>query len=126
MRSAATISGLLLALGVGYFLYTKSVTSSGGGAASPQEQVDVMGVRTSLLNIGQAQRAYLMAHGTYGTLEQLQQEGPPGIAAENRGYAFSVDANGARSFTATATPTDANRRGWPTLVIDETMTVSQR
>ena len=125
MRAFA-ISGLLLALGVGYFVYTRSLTTAGGAQAPPQQQIDVVDIRANLLNIGQAERIYAAAHGAYGTLEQLQQDGPPAIPTENRGYVFSVVVDGVRSFRVTATPTDPDKAGWPTLEIDETMTVTQR
>ena len=126
MKAGLGVVGLLIALGVGYFLYTKSLTSAGVTQAPPQEQIDVIGIKTQLMNIGQAERMYVAAHGTYGTLEQLLADGPPGLGAEQRGYVFTVTPNGAQSFTATATPTDPNKVGWPTLVIDGTMTVTQR
>ena len=125
MRAFA-ISGLLLALGVGYFVYTRSLTTAGGAQAPPQQQIDVVDIRANLLNIGQAERIYAAAHGAYGTLEQLQQDGPPAIPTENRGYVFSVVVDGVRSFRVTATPTNPDKAGWPTLEIDETMTVTQR
>ncbi len=116
----------MLALGIGYLVYTRSLATSGGTQMAPQEQIDVVGIRANLLNIGQAERMYLAAHGTYGTLEQLRQDGPSSIQTENRGYVFSVSVNGAQSFTATATPTDPSKAGWPTLEIDDTMTVTER
>ena len=125
MRSIFTIGGLVVALGVGYVLYSRSLTSSGVTQTPPQQQIDVVDIRTNLLNIGQAERMYVVANGTYGTLEQLQKDAPSVVIA-NRGYAFSVTVNGAQSFKATATPTDPNKAGWPTLEIDETMTVTQR
>ena len=125
MRAFA-ISGLLLALGVGYFVYTRSLTTAGGAQAPPQQQIDVVDIRANLLNIGQAERIYAAAHGAYGTLEQLRQDGPPAIPTENRGYVFSVVVDGVRSFRVTATPTNPDKAGWPTLEIDETMTVTQR
>jgi hypothetical protein len=118
--------GLLLALGIGYFIYTKSLTSAGVADAPPQQTIDTIDIKTNLMNIGQAERTYLVSHGTYGTLEQLQQDGPPALPAENRGYVFSVTPNGAQSFTAVATPTDPNRPGWPTLTIDERMVVTSK
>jgi hypothetical protein len=126
MKSALTIAGLLVALGVGYFVYTKSLTSAGVADAPPQQTIDTIDIKTNLMNIGQAERTYLVAHGTYGTLEQLQQDGPPALPAENRGYVFSVAANGAQSFTAVATPTDPNKPGWPTLTMDERMVVTSK
>ena len=126
MRSLLTIVGLLIALGVGYVLYTKSLTSAGVTERPPQQTIDVIDIKTNLLTIGQAERTYLNAHGSYGTIEQLQQDGPPSIGADNRGYVFSAAPNGATSFTVTATPTDPNKAGWPTLVITEAMQVSAR
>jgi hypothetical protein len=124
MRSAMTIGGLLIALGVGYFLYTKSLTNAGVTQAPPQQTIDVTDIRANLLTIGQAERIYLAAHGTYGTIEQLNQDGPPMMVTENRGYVFSATPNGAQSFKVTATPTDPSKAGWPTLTIDETMRVT--
>lgn len=126
MKGIVAFGGIVLAFGIGYFVYTKSLTTSGGTPMAPQEQIDVVGIRANLLNIGQAERMYLNAHGTYGTLEQLRQEGPSTIQAENRGYTFSISVNGAQSFKATAMPTDPNKAGWPTLEIDDTMTVTER
>jgi hypothetical protein len=126
MKGLFTIVGLVIALGVGYFLYTKSLTSAGVADAPPQQTIDTIDIKTNLMNIGQAERTYLVAHGTYGTLEQLQQDGPPALPAENRGYVFSVTPNGAQSFTAVATPTDPGKPGWPTLVMDEKMVVTSK
>jgi hypothetical protein len=92
----------------------------------PQEQIDAIAIRGNLLSIGQAERQYLNAHGAYGTIEQLQQDGPPTIGTENRGYAFTATTDGATSFTITATPTDPNKPGWPTFVITDAMQVTQR
>jgi len=120
------IGGIVIALSVGYVVYSNSLTTAGGTQVPPQQQIDVVDIRANLLTIGQAQRAYLAAHGSYGTLDQLKQDGPPAIPTENRGYLFNAVVDGARSFKVTATPADPNKAGWPTLVIDETMTVTQR
>jgi hypothetical protein len=126
MKSALTLAGLLLALGVGYFLYTKSLTSAGVADAPPQQTIDTIDIKTNLMNIGQAERIYVVSHGTYGTLEQLQQDGSSALPNENRGYVFGVTPNGAQSFTAIATPTDPNKPGWPTLTMDEKMVVTSK
>lgn len=125
MRGIVAIGGLVFALALGYYVYTRNLTTAGGTQVPPQQHIDVLDIRTNLLNIGQAERMYVAAHGTYGTLDQLREEAPA-LPTENRGYVFSVEVDGARSFRATALPTDPNRTGWPTLVIDETMTVTQR
>jgi len=119
-----TLGGLVLALGIAYVVYSRSLTTSGGTQAPPQQQIDVVDIRANLLTIGQAERIYLAANGTYATLDQLQQQGPPAIPTENRGYVFTIAVDGARSFKVTATPTDPNKAGWPILEIDEGMTVT--
>lgn len=126
MKGMFTIVGLLVALGIGYFLYTKSLTRAGVTDAPPQQTIDTIDIKTNLMNIAQAERTYLVSHGAYGTLEQLQQDGPPALPTDNRGYVFSVTPNGAQSFAAVATPTDPNKPGWPTLTIDEKMVVTSR
>jgi len=123
---AAGFIGVLLVLGAAYIIYNAQPTRSPGTTASPQEQIDVMSIRTSLLEIGQAERQYVIAHGSYGTLDQLRADGPPALGTPRRGYVFQVEPNGARGFKASATPTDPNKPGWPTLTLDDTMQISAR
>ena len=126
MKAIATLAGLLVVIGCGYFVYAAYFARAGVAAVPPQQQIDVTAIRSDLLVIGDAERQYVVSHGAYGTLQQLQQEGPSSIRAEVRGYAFSVEPNGAQSFTATAAPTDPSKSSWPTLTLDETMQVTQR
>ena len=126
MRSMLTMVGLVAALGGGYFAYQTYLTRSNLAQAPPQQQIDVVGIRSDLLAIGQAERQYLIAHGTYGTLDELRHESLTTVAAEQRGYIFSAAVDGSRAFTMTATPSDANKVGWPTLAISETMQITER
>src|SRR5215831_7408548 len=95
-------------------------------APPPQQQVDVVGIRSELLAIGQAERQYLVAHSSYGTLDDLQQEHLLTGGANRRGYEFSAQIDGGQGFTVTAVPSDPDKQHWPTLVIDQTMQVTQR
>jgi hypothetical protein len=113
IRSGLTILGLVATLGCRQ-------------APPPQQQIDVVGIRSELLTIGQAEGRYLVAHSTYGTLEQLQQDELLASAPDRRGYVFDVAVDGNRGFTATATPSDTNKKGWPTLAMDQTMQVTER
>ena len=127
MKATAGFVSIILALGAAFYVYNAQLTRpGGGGTVSPQEQIDVTGIRMALLEIGQAQRTYAAAHGMYGTFEQLRAEGAPALGSDRRGYAFELELNGSQSFKATATPTDANRKGWPTLSIDASMQVAER
>jgi hypothetical protein len=127
MKAAAGFLGVVLALGVALYLYNAQLASTvAPGAASPQEQIDVTGIRMALLEIATAQRTYVAAHGTYGTLEQLRADGAPALGTDRRGYTFHMDVNGAQSFTATATPADGSPKGSPTLSIDASMQIAER
>jgi hypothetical protein len=117
--------GKLIGVGV-LIVLSAACAATPGSQKPPQQQIDVVDIKANLLSIGQAERVYLTAHGSYGTIEQLQQDGPASLGVENRGYVFSATTNGAQSFIVTATPTDPNKAGWPTLVITEAMQVSER
>ena len=125
MRGVAALVGLLVALGAGYAVYQKALPQGSLAQAPPQEQIDVVGVRADLLSIGQAERQYLLSHGTYGTLDALVQDGLLTGGVTRPGYSFSVVLEGSRAFTATAAPSDPGKAGRPTLVIDGTLQVSQ-
>ena len=105
------------------FALTLACTSQPG---PPQQQIDVVGIRAELLAIGKAEGNYLVTHSTYATLEQLQQDSLLTGGADRRGYVFSVAVNGSEGFTVTATPSDADKKGWPTLAMDQTMQVTER
>ena len=126
MRALGLI-GALIALGTGYFVYSAQLSQSGSAmTASPKETIDVMSIKTALLEIGQAERQYVNAHGAYGTLDQLRADGPPELGTDRRGYVFAVEPNGAQSFKAVGKPSDAAKSDWPTLTIDETMQITSR
>ena len=114
MKATAGLLGIVLALAAALYLYNGQLTSA-GGRPSPQEQIDVTGIRMALLEIAQAERAYAAARGTYGTLEQLRAEGAPALGTDRRGYTFQLDLNGGSGFTATATPMNICKQRWPTL-----------
>jgi hypothetical protein len=127
MKATAGFLGVVLALGVALYLYNAQLKSSvTPGAASPQEQIDLTGIRMALREIGTAQRSYVAAHGTYGTFEQLRADGAPALGTDRRGYTFQLDLNGSQAFTATAKPIDTNKQGWPTLSIDASMQIAER
>ena len=127
MKAAAGLVGIVLALGAAFYLYNAQLTQAGSGAAAPpQEQIDVTGIRMALLEIAQAERTYVAAHGIYGTFEELRAEGAPALGTDRRGYTFQLDIDGSQAFKATATPADGNKQGWPTLTIDASMQIGER
>ncbi|HEX6973374.1 MAG TPA: type IV pilin protein [Vicinamibacterales bacterium] len=123
MRAVGLI-GLVIALGIGYFVFTRTATGPTG--APPQQQIDTAAIRQRLLAIGETERQYVATHGSYATLEQLAAEELLPGGTEQRGYTFTGTANGSSGFTITATPTDPEKSGWPTLEISETMQVTEK
>jgi hypothetical protein len=70
-----------------------------------------MSIRTALLEIGQAERQYVNAHGAYGTLDQLRGW-PPELGTDRRGYVFVVEPMAPRaSRPSAAVWTRASRTG---------------
>jgi hypothetical protein len=126
MKKAGGLLGVVIALGVGYFIFKSQMTTGPTGGAPPQEVIDTVGVRNDLLAIAQAERLYMASHGSYATIEQLQQDGAIGFSGTNRrGYNYSAEISGER-FRIVATPADPTKATWPTLSIDETMQVTQQ
>ena len=127
MRSGAALLGLVIVLGIGYYVYRSSLEPSPGEKVSPVQQVDVTGVKSDLLSIAQAERLYLTSHSAYGTLDELQQDGSLNFSGrERRGYNYTFEIDGASHFRIIAGPADPAKAEWPTLSIDETMTITQR
>jgi hypothetical protein len=126
MKKAAGLLGLVIALGVGYYIFKVQFTQGPTGGAPPQQTIDVTGVKNDLLAIGQAERMYLASHGTYASIEQLQQDGALQFSGTNRrGYNYTAEVSGGEHFRIVAAPADPAKAGWPTLAIDDTMTITQ-
>lgn len=127
MKKVGGLLGLVIALGVGYYIFKAQMTTGPTGGAPPQQTIDVAGVKNDLLAIGQAERMYLASHGTYASIEQLQQDGALQFSGTNRrGYNYSAEVTGGEHFRITATPSDPEKQGWSTLMMDDTMQVVQQ
>lgn len=119
--------GLLLAAGIGLFLYSKQMTSiapgAGTGAASPRATIDVTGVRNDLLSFANAEKQQYALEGKYLSLDDLRAKGTA-LPADRRGpYSYSADVSDS-SFRITATYNGEAQAGVPkTLSIGDTMTI---
>jgi hypothetical protein len=114
---------VLLVLGVGLFMYKRSIEALPGG--SPQEQIDTVAIRQRLLTIGQTEKQYQASNGKYATLEQLAGDNLLPGGTEQRGYTYTAEI-GATGFTITATPTAKDKAAWPTLTVTEAMQVVEK
>ena len=124
MRAFGLIA-VIIVLGVGFYVYQQRAATILPGGASPAEQIDVTAIRQRLLTIAQTERQYQASNGKYATLEELAAENLLPGGTEQRGYRYTAEIR-STGFTITATPTDAQKQGWPTLEVTETMQVTQR
>jgi hypothetical protein len=123
MRAFFSLLSIVLVLAIGYYAYTAMFQAMPEGKSIPQE-VSLIGVKTDLLSLAQAERFYLAANGAYGTLEQLRAGGSPGSIPEGprRGYSYELEVEGNAHFRIVARPIEAGS-AFPTLSIDETMQI---
>jgi len=110
---------------VGYIIYSTHVRRMISDKP-PAQQVNLVAVKRDLLSLGQSERLYLAANGSYATLEQLRHfDIMNSIPEGNRwGYLYVAVVDGAAHFRITAKPTGSSGAIMPTLSIDETMQIS--
>lgn len=126
MKAAGTILALLIVVAVTWFLVKSQFSSRPTGTQPPAETIDVVGVKSDLLAIAQAERMYLASHGSYASVDQLQQDGSITFSGGNRrGYNYTAELDDGQHFRLTAAPADPAKAGWPTLSMDETMQLTQ-
>ncbi len=117
--------GLLIALAIGYYLYTKQTQSaaSATGAATPRAAIDVAGVRNDLLAFANAEKQQYALEGKYLPLDELRAKGTA-LPADRRGpYPYSAEISDS-SFRIIATYSGPEMAGAPkSLSIGETMRI---
>jgi hypothetical protein len=127
MKAAGTVLGLLIAVAIVWFVVKAEFSQGPAGSAPPAETIDVVGVKSDLLAIAQAEKIYMASHGSYVSVDDLQQDGSITFSGANRrGYNYTAEVDDGQHFKITASPTDPAKAGWPTLSIDETMQVTQQ
>ena len=127
MKAAGMIVGLVIVVAIIWFVMKTEFTQGPTGGQPPKEVIDVVGVKNDLLAIAQAERMYLASHGSYVSVDELQQDGSITFSGQNRrGYSYTAEVDDGQHFKITARPTDPAKASWPTLSIDETMQVTQQ
>ena len=127
MRAAGSIVGLVIVVAIVWFLVKSQFSQGPGGVQPPAETINVVGVKSDLLAIAQAERMYMASHGSYVSVDDLQQDGSITFSGANRrGYSYSAEVDDGQHFKITAKPSDPAKASWPTLSIDELMQVTQQ
>lgn len=110
-----------------YHYYFKKMPTSDEGTA-PTQAISLTGVRTDLLQIAQAERAYIALNGQCASLELLTSSNSLALSRPERdGYTYSIDCSGG-DFSATARHAPAPAGSpirYPTLAIDQSMQVHE-
>jgi hypothetical protein len=125
MRGLGSLAGLLVVALIAALTYKFYFEKSPGvsGAETPQQTIDVVGVKSDLLAIGQAERLYQAQHGSYGSIDDLVSSGAMSFRKSGRdGYTYDVNAS-ADSFQVTAHCPAATVPGCTNYFVDQTMNV---
>jgi hypothetical protein len=96
MRSIAGIVALLVGALVGLFVYRSSITHSQvTGAATPEQTINIIGVKNDLLSIAEAERAYQAEHSSIASLDELVSSGELSMKKPGRdGYTYQIEPSG--------------------------------
>jgi hypothetical protein len=126
MKAIVGLLGLVIALGIGAYVYThsaKSAADAAGGAGSPKMAIDVTGVKNDLIAFANAEKQQYALEGKYLSLDDLRAKGTS-IPSDHRGrFAYTAEI-GDTDFRIVATYGGEPISGAPTrLSIDQTMQV---
>jgi hypothetical protein len=118
---------LIIVVAAGAWIYmrqTQGVMTA--GTSNPTATVDLMGVRSDLLAIAQAERSHAALQGSYVSIDALRSGGDLSMPRNNRGpYSYSAEVSDS-GFRIVATWTGSESAGMPkTISIDQTMQISQ-
>ncbi|HKN60178.1 MAG TPA: hypothetical protein VJW93_03310 [Candidatus Acidoferrales bacterium] len=123
MKSMIGLLVVALIAGLIYKFYFTRMQSSGVGASTPAQTIDVVGVKNDLIGIAQAERAYQAEHGSYASLDDLISSGGLTMKKTARdGYTYDVETSPA-TFRAVAHCPVATSPGCQNYSVDQTMEV---
>ncbi len=110
-----------------YHYYFKKMPSTDEGTA-PTQAISLIGVRSDLLQIAQAERGYIALNGQCASLELLTSSKSLAMSRPERdGYSYTIECSGGDfSVTARHSPASAGSPiRYPTLAIDQSMQVHE-
>ena len=125
MRKGVGFIVVIIAVAVVWYLYGRTLTST-PGADNPRATVDIVGVRSDLMNIARAERAHMTRSSSYASLEELRTSGDLSLGTNGRyGYTYSVSYNDDH-FTVIADRIGPAAAGPAKITVDDAMNVSQQ
>lgn len=112
---------VLLAVAVGFYLYSNQVQTLNPGGGDVTSNIDVVGVRNDLMAIANAERRYLAVNGKYASLDDLRVSGDIYIPSRPN-YNYSAET-GDSSFKIVATYSGPDPKAPRRISVDETMSL---
>ena len=119
--------GLLMVVGIGAYIYMRQAQSvMPAGASNPRATVDLVGVRSDLLAMAQAERSYSAMNGKFVSLDELRSQGSLAMTRNNRGpYTYSAEVSEG-GFRIVATNNGAAGPGMPkSISVDSSMEIRE-
>jgi len=119
--------GLVAALAVGMYIYSKDIqsTSATTGTNNPKAAVNITGVRTDLMAIAQAERGYFATENKYVSLDELISSHAITITRQRPPYTYEVETSSG-GFRVIATRSSEDGSGLPAqLSVDQNMEFTQ-
>ena len=98
--------GTVVTLAIGMYFYSLQIKTlnPGSGTGTPEEAATVMGVKSDLIGIANAERGYLASQGKYASLDELTAGNYVTVKSGRPPYIYDVETTSS-SFRATATRT---------------------
>jgi hypothetical protein len=127
MRGLAVLLVAAALLMGAYYFYLKKLPTTDEGTA-PTQAISLTGVRSDLLQIAQAERAFVVANGNCATLPELISSNTLAMTRTERdGYTYSVECStGDFSVIARhAAATIGSPIRYPNLAVDQNMQVHE-
>jgi hypothetical protein len=115
--------GVVIALAVGMYVYSKQMQSSSGAAGvnTPKAVIDITGVKTDLVSIASAERRYFAGEGKYVSLDELISTHYIAVARQRPPYTYEVQTSSG-GFRVVATRSGDDTAGTPARIsVDENM-----
>jgi len=114
---------VVIALGVGMYVYSRQVQSSSApaGANNPKAAINITGVKSDLISIAAAERRYFASEGKYASLDELISSNYITVARQRPPYTYEVQTS-PTGFRVVATRSGDNASGTPAqLSVNENM-----
>jgi len=114
---------LVIAMGVGMYIYSKEVqnSSAAAGANNPKAAVNITGVKADLLSIATSERQYYATEGKYASFDELVSSNYMSVAKRRPPYSYEIQTSSS-GFRVVANRSGDDASGTPAqLYVDENM-----